>query len=124
MNIKRYFEPIIFIDIQVSTVKNHYARDTTAHFYAHKTYYSGEDVTRHRTVLDVEGGWGQLVGVGVEIDNLRAVRGGTLAERWALLQADPLIYIDGAPAVLGTGLEDYFSFAHGFQVVPSGVLPV
>jgi len=64
----------------------------------------------------VHGGWGQLVGLSMEIDNLRAIRDVSLMYRWAALQADSLIFIDDSQSasVFGTGLEDYFGYAHGF----------
>jgi len=69
-----------------------------------------------RTVLDVSGGWGHIVSLSMEVDNLVPVHGVPLAYRWAALQADPVIHIDGSMSatVLGSGLEDYFSYAHGF----------
>jgi len=52
----------------------------------------------------------------VEVDNLVPVQNVPLAYRWAALQADPIIHIDNSASatVLGSGLEDYFSYAHGF----------
>ena len=69
-----------------------------------------------RKVLDVSGGWGHIVSLSMEVDNLVPVLGVPLAYRWAALQADPVIHVDGSSAatVLGSGLEDYFSYAHGF----------
>jgi len=95
------------ICFQLNFVENFYNPLETGYLHAVNTYYGG-DVDRWRGVVDVRGGWGHLVGVGMDIDNLRAARHGPLAERWATLQSDPVLYIDGAPAVLGTGLEDYF----------------
>ena len=69
-----------------------------------------------RKVLDVSGGWGHIVSLSLEVDNLVPVHGVPLPFRWAALQADPVIHIDGSMSatVLGSGLEDYFSYAHGF----------
>lgn len=69
-----------------------------------------------RKVLDVSGGWGHIVSLSMEVDNLVPVHGVPLAYRWAALQADPVIHIDNSASatVLGSGLEDYFSYAHGF----------
>ena len=69
-----------------------------------------------RKVLDVDGGWGHIVSLSLEVDNLVPVHSLPLAFRWAALQADPVIHIDGSASatVLGSGLEDYFSYAHGF----------
>jgi Protein of unknown function (DUF2961) len=80
------------------------------------TCHCSDDVGGWRNVIDVQGGWGQLVGLAMEIDNLRAVRDVPLMYRWAALQADCIIYVDDSQSatVLGTGLEDYFSYAHGF----------
>lgn len=52
----------------------------------------------------------------MEVDNLRPIRDVPLMYRWAALQSDSVVYIDDSQsaAVLGTGLEDYFSYAHGF----------
>ena len=66
-------------------------------------------------MADISDGWGHIVGLQMEIDNLKAIRDVPLAYRWATLQADAVVYVDGVPAVLGTGLEDYFSYAHGFE---------
>ena len=64
----------------------------------------------------MSGGWGHIVSLSVEVDNLTPVHDVPLAYRWAALQADPVIHIDGSTSatVLGSGLEDYFSYAHGF----------
>lgn len=69
-----------------------------------------------RKVLDVRGGWGHIVSLSMEVDNLVPVLGVPLAYRWAALQADPVIHIDNSTSatVVGSGLEDYFSYAHGF----------
>jgi len=77
--------------------------------------YSG-NVEGWRNVLDVNGGWGHIVSLSMEVDNLVPVHGVPLAFRWAALQADPVIHVDGSASatVLGSGLEDYFSYAHGF----------
>lgn len=67
-------------------------------------------------MLDVDGGWGHVVSLSMEVDKLVPVQGIPLPFRWAALQADPVVHIDGSAAatVLGSGLEDYFSYAHGF----------
>lgn len=64
----------------------------------------------------MSGGWGHIVSLSMEVDNLVPVHGVPLAYRWAALQADPVIHVDGSASatVLGSGLEDYFSYAHGF----------
>lgn len=69
-----------------------------------------------RSILDISGGWGQLVAVAMEIDNLHPALDGPISERWAALQSDAVIYIDDSrsASVSGTGLEDYFGYAHGF----------
>jgi len=69
-----------------------------------------------RKVVDVSGGWGHVVSLSMEVDNLVPVHNVPLAYRWAALQADPVIHIDGSTSatILGSGLEDYFSYAHGF----------
>jgi len=69
-----------------------------------------------RKVLDVSGGWGHVISLSMEVDNLVPVHGVPLAYRWAALQADPVIHIDrsASATILGSGLEDYFSYAHGF----------
>ena len=52
------------------------------------------------------------------VDNLRAKRNVPLNERWALLQSDYVMFIDGkrSVAMQGSGLEDYFGYAHGFAL--------
>ena len=92
----------------------------TAHFSSYYSVllcglYSG-NVEGWRKVLDVNNGWGHIVSLSMEVDNLVPVQGVPLAFRWAALQADPIIHIDGSASatVLGSGLDDYFSYAHGF----------
>lgn len=101
---------------QVTSTKNYYHESDTGYLHASKSYFS-DDASGWRSVLNVSDGWGHMVALGMEIDNLRAIRDVPLAYRWAVLQADNVIYIDGSksPAVMGTGLEDYFSYAHGFS---------
>ncbi|ESN95955.1 hypothetical protein HELRODRAFT_193453 [Helobdella robusta] len=100
---------------QVLENENFYDEKQTGHLYGHNVFHSGE-TERWREVLSVAGGWGHLVSLAVEINNLKPILDAPLIERWAALQADPVIYIDGfkSPRVRGTGLEDYFSFSHGF----------
>lgn len=100
---------------QFSVVGNYYAEESTAYFHAAKTYYT-DDVSGWRNVLAVNNSWGSVVALFLDVDNLRAVRNVPLSSRWAALQADAVLYIDGArsASVLGTGLEDYFSYSHGF----------
>ena len=100
---------------QFSVVDNFYQEASTAYFHAVKTYYT-DDVSGWRDVLSVNNSWGSVVALFLDVDNLRAVRNVPLSARWAALQADAVIYVDGARSatVLGTGLEDYFSYAHGF----------
>ena len=52
-------------------------------------------------------------GLLLEIEDLRAKRNVALNERWAALQADMMVYLDGSKSVsvAGTGLEDYFRLA-------------
>jgi len=75
-----------------------------------------DNVEGWRKVVDVSGGWGHIVSLSMEVDNLVPVHDVPLAYRWAALQADPVIHIDDSASatVLGSGLEDYFSYAHGF----------
>ena len=100
---------------QILSIENHYNMNTTAYFHATKTYYTSE-VKGWRNVLGLDDAWGSFVGLLMDVDNLRAVRGVPLSQRWAALQADPVIYIDDmkSASVFGTGLEDYFSYSHGF----------
>jgi len=74
------------------------------------------NVERWRKVLDVSGGWGHIVSLSMEVDYLVPVNDVPIPYRWAALQADPVIHIDGSmsASVLGSGLDDYFSYAHGF----------
>lgn len=103
--------------MQINTVENFYEQEDTGHFHAVSTHYT-DDVTGWRNVLTLQNTWGHVVGLAMEVDNLRAVRNVPLNERWAALQADADIFIDGqkSASVLGTGLEDYFSYAHGFTL--------
>ena len=102
---------------QINVVENYYDSSETGYFHAVKTYYD-DDASGYRKVLSLGGSWGHIVGVMMEVENLRVVRDVPVNERWPALQADAVIYIDGAKAasVLGTGLEDYFSYAHGFNM--------
>lgn len=111
-----YLREPLTVCYQVLGSRNHYHENETGYLHATKSYYT-DDATGWRSVVDVSGGWGHVVAIGMEIDNLRAIRNVPLAYRWAVLQADNLVYVDGAksPTVLGTGLEDYFSYAHGFS---------
>lgn len=111
-----YLRDPLTVCYQVLGSKNHYHENDTGYLHASKSYYT-DDASGWRSVVDVSGGWGHVVAVGMEIDNLRAIRNVPLAYRWAVLQADNMIYVDGvkSPTVMGTGLEDYFSYAHGFS---------
>ena len=77
---------------------------------------NSDNVEGWRMVLDINGGWGHIVSLSMEVDNLVPVADVPQAYRWAALQADPVIHVDGSASatVLGSGLEDYFSYAHGF----------
>lgn len=111
------FEYPITVCYQVTKVRNSYNEKETGYLHARQTYYS-DDVSGWRNVLNVSDGWGHVVALTMEIDNLRAIRNVPLSYRWAVLQADNVIYIDDSwsPTVMGTGLEDYFSYAHGFTM--------
>ena len=100
---------------QFSVVGNYYDEQSTGYFHAAKNYYT-DDVSGWRNVMTVNDSWGSVVALFLDVDNLRAVRNVPLSARWAALQSDIVIYVDGARSatVLGTGLEDYFSYAHGF----------
>ena len=102
---------------QVTSVKNYYDEATTGYFHAHKSYYT-DKVEGWREVLTLEEHWGHVAAVFVEVDNLRARRTLPLPQRWMAFQADPVIFIDGSrsASIQGTGLEDYFSYAHGFNL--------
>ena len=102
---------------QVSTVPNYYVKKDTAYFHARHTYFT-DNVSGWRSLLNVKESWGHIVGLFINVDNLKAVRDVALNARWAALQADILAFIDGhqAASVMGTGLEDYFSYAHGFAL--------
>ena len=101
---------------QVLHTDNLYDPKDTGYLHSRQVFHSGQ-TDRWREVVKVEGGWGHLVGVLVDIRNLQPNLHGSLVQRWAALQADPVIYVDGShePRVKGTGLEDYFSYAHGFS---------
>ena len=102
---------------QVNVEQNHYAESKTGYLHAKQTHYSS-DVGGYREVLSLQASWGHIVGLYMDVDNLKAVRDVPLAYRWAALQADAVLYIDGqqSASVMGTGLEDYFSYAHGFAL--------
>lgn len=102
---------------QFTTTYNHYDEATTGYFHAYKTYYTDKS-DGVRKLLSLSGTWGNIVGVVTEVDNLFANRQVSAAQRWGLLQADHVLYVDRAKAatMLGTGLEDYFSYAHGFAM--------
>ena len=110
-----YLHDEVLICYQVNVVPNHYSFTSTGHFYVHATYY-GDDVSGWRNLLTVNDTWGHVVALYANVDHLKAVRGVDVNERWAMLQADFDIFIDEAhsASVLGTGLEDYFSYSHGF----------
>ena len=80
-----------------------------------KTNYD-TDETKYREVLAVDNSWGQVVGLLMEVNHLRPVPKVPINHMWAPLQADAFLFLDGqkSATVLGTGLEDYFSYAHGF----------
>ena len=101
--------------VEVSLVENHYSQSDTGYFHVATTSYK-DSVDGFRTVLDLDNRWGHMVGLLMEVDNLRARRKLAYSQRWAALQADPVLYIDGSKSatMLGTGLEDYFSYGHGF----------
>ena len=102
---------------QIESTPNYYDSTTTGHFHA-KRYYYGEETNGWRSMLTLENFWGHIVAVVMETDNLKAREDGPLSARWAALQADPVLYIDGSKSatMLGTGLEDYFSYSHGFSL--------
>ncbi len=107
----------LLVCYQVTTEPNFYEAETTAHFHATRTSY-GASVAGWRDMLSLSESWGHIVGLMLDVDNLKANRQGGLAERWAALQSDVLVYTDGSQSatMLGTGLEDYFSYAHGFAL--------
>ena len=107
----------LLVCYKVTLVENHYKEEETAYFHASKTMYT-DQVDGYRNILQLNNAWGHIVGLQMEVENLKAQRDVPLNQRWAALQADMLIYTDGAKSatVLGTGLEDYFSYAHGFAL--------
>ena len=107
----------LLVCYQVHVVPNFYSSLDTGYLHIEKSYFS-DNVTGYRQLLSVTDSWGQVVGMMMEIDNLRPLQGTMLNERWAALQSDVVMFIDGvqAASVLGTGLEDYFSYAHGFNM--------
>ena len=94
---------------------NVYEPSQAGYLHSQQTFYDNQ-VDKWREFINVSGGWGHLVGVIAEIINLKPNLHGKLVKRWAALQADPVIYIDGSyePRVKGTGFEDYFGYSHGF----------
>lgn len=114
-HLKQHHDRTKMVCYQLTESTNFYDFIHTGHLHISQVFHS-DQTDKRRTVVEVAGGWGHLVGVGVEVHNLRPNLEGSLIERWAALQADPLVYVDGlnTPKVRGTGLEDYFSYAHGF----------
>ena len=102
---------------QIENSPNYYDQSTTGHFHTNRHYYDGR-TDGWRRLLSVENFWGHIVSVIIETDNLRARQDVPLSARWAALQADPVLFIDGSKSatMLGTGLEDYFSYSHGFSL--------
>ena len=98
---------------QVHSVQNWYARRSTGQLRAVRTCYAGS--AGWRDMLTVRGAWGHVVAVLTEVDRLTPDPG-SVSGRWAALQADTVLYVDGARSatMAGTGVEDYFSYAHGF----------
>ncbi len=107
----------LLVCYQVTTVPNFYDPETTAYFHAHRSYY-GASVDGWRDILSLSNSWGHIVGLLMDTDNLKANRNAPLSERWAALQSDAVLYIDDSQSasMLGTGLEDYFSYGHGFSL--------
>ena len=107
----------LLVCYQVTTEPNFYDSKTAAYFHVNRNYY-GAGVEGWREILSLSNSWGHIVGLMSDTDNLRANRDGDLSERWAALQSDMLLYIDESKSatMLGTGLEDYFSYAHGFAL--------
>ena len=107
----------LLVCYQVTSEPNFYDPKTTAYFHVNRNYY-GAGVEGWREILSLTNSWGHIVGLMLDVDNLRANRNGDLSQRWAALQSDMLLYIDGSKSatMLGTGLEDYFSYAHGFAL--------
>ena len=102
---------------QFDHVENSYNINNTGYFHAEKSYYT-DNVSGWRSMLSLQNMRGHIVGVFMDVDNLLAVRNVPLNERFATLQADPVLFVDGRreASMLGTGLEDYFSYAHGFAL--------
>ena len=110
-------ETSLLVCYKVTTVQNLYNEEENGYFNVAKSYYT-DAVDGWRTMLHLDSAWGHIVGLLMEVDNLRARRKGSVSERWAPLQSDMVLFIDGARSatMLGTGLEDYFSYAHGFAL--------
>ncbi|ELT89878.1 hypothetical protein CAPTEDRAFT_200569 [Capitella teleta] len=96
--------------------QNHYVQKDTAYLHANKQIYENQ-VDGFRDILSLKESWGHIVALYVDVDNLNSLRGPGLLHRWPALEADPVLFIDGqkSATMLGTGLEDYFSYAHGFM---------
>ena len=110
-----FIQTSLLVCHQIKVVTNSYDQKKTGYFHAKKTYYD-TDVSTYREVLSVDSTWGHVVGLFMEVNYLSPVRDVPVNYMWAGLQADAVIFLDGqkAASVLGTGLEDYFSYAHGF----------
>jgi hypothetical protein len=101
---------------EITIEHNSYSFEDTAYLHGHKTVYSGS-VQGFRDILSLRGAWGHVIGVYMDVDNLSPLRGTALLHRWPALEADAVLFVDGqkSATMMGTGLEDYFSYAHGFM---------
>eukprot|EP01012_Entosiphon_sulcatum_P055895 TRINITY_DN7852_c0_g2_i2.p1 TRINITY_DN7852_c0_g2~~TRINITY_DN7852_c0_g2_i2.p1 ORF type:complete len:678 (+),score=116.13 TRINITY_DN7852_c0_g2_i2:562-2595(+) len=79
---------------------------TNAYFHAKWHRQRPTAANQPHTFLNLTGGWGHVVGINVLIEGLRDV-----------IQGDPQFWWDRSDGALflGTGTEDYFNYAHGWE---------
>ena len=89
----------------------------TGYFNVEKTYYTAE-TDFWRNMLTLNNSQGQIVAIFIDMDHMvKVIKNGNRNAENPALECDPFLYIDGRneATMLGTGLEDYFVFAHYFE---------
>ena len=93
---------------EVMNTPNYYDRTTTGHFYSRRQHFS-QQTDGWRSIVSLENFWGHIVTVLMETDNLYPQKDGPLSGRWAALQADPVLFLDGSKSA--TYLGEYYAKA-------------
>eukprot|EP00668_Euglena_longa_P034660 GGOE01044491.1.p1 GENE.GGOE01044491.1~~GGOE01044491.1.p1 ORF type:complete len:770 (+),score=194.99 GGOE01044491.1:124-2433(+) len=85
---------------------NPYPASTTGHFVAVFRRAAPSRTWQPFRFLDVRQGWGHIVGMNLNLEGLRDI-----------IQGDPQFYLDhsSSAVVQGTGIEDWFNYAHGWE---------